>query len=301
SRKNKSRPGSTPEPSPAVRVSQNKAGTAAGSGQNPGRNPGKVMSNEAYAAGKRKPLYEDGDPKGSSGDDYSGFKRKYDERDYFTAPRKTAGPGAAPGSSRPAAAAGSSRKTPPQDDYEYEETESSGLLKIIFAVTAIVFLIVLIFLCVKINSLNKQLNTALAANAASGDSATLQLANDQLTQQNTDLKNQVNTLTQQLNGLGAQPGDNTQPTDGTPATAPPATSSPGGSTPATAKPDATTTPASPGAGKTYTVVGGDTLSKIAQNEYGSSSKDNIQKIVDANGITDPNSLKVGQVLTIPAQ
>jgi nucleoid-associated protein YgaU len=46
------------------------------------------------------------------------------------------------------------------------------------------------------------------------------------------------------------------------------------------------------------VVSGDTLSKIAKQFYGDASV--YQKIADANSIDDPNSIQVGQVLTIPA-
>jgi hypothetical protein len=45
---------------------------------------------------------------------------------------------------------------------------------------------------------------------------------------------------------------------------------------------------------TYTVQSGDTLSRIAK-QYGTT----VQAIVDLNGITDPASLKIGQVLLIP--
>jgi len=63
----------------------------------------------------------------------------------------------------------------------------------------------------------------------------------------------------------------------------------------------TTLPAPPPdapAAQSYTVASGDTLSKIAKNFYGDASQ--YQKIADANGIDDPNSIQVGQELTIPA-
>jgi nucleoid-associated protein YgaU len=50
--------------------------------------------------------------------------------------------------------------------------------------------------------------------------------------------------------------------------------------------------------KTYTVVKGDTLSKIAAKFYGQPSKWSI--IAKANNIRDPNNPRVGNVLTIPA-
>jgi nucleoid-associated protein YgaU len=53
------------------------------------------------------------------------------------------------------------------------------------------------------------------------------------------------------------------------------------------------------AGKTYTVVKGDSLSKIAKREYGDASK--WRKIFKANKdvIDDPDMIEVGQDLIIP--
>jgi putative chitinase len=55
---------------------------------------------------------------------------------------------------------------------------------------------------------------------------------------------------------------------------------------------ATTTTA---AAQTYTVVAGDSIGKIA-TKLGVSA----QSIIDANGLTDPNKIQVGQKLRIPA-
>ena len=49
--------------------------------------------------------------------------------------------------------------------------------------------------------------------------------------------------------------------------------------------------------RTYTVVTGDTLSGIAQRFYASASV--FPMIAAANGITNPNSIAVGQVLVLP--
>ncbi len=49
---------------------------------------------------------------------------------------------------------------------------------------------------------------------------------------------------------------------------------------------------------TYTVVGGDTLSRIAAKLYGKGTPDNIAKIRTANNLTS-DSIRVGQVLKIP--
>jgi nucleoid-associated protein YgaU len=51
--------------------------------------------------------------------------------------------------------------------------------------------------------------------------------------------------------------------------------------------------------RTHTVVSGDSLSRIANTFFGDSSQANIQRIMEANNITNPNSIHVGQVLDIP--
>lgn len=53
--------------------------------------------------------------------------------------------------------------------------------------------------------------------------------------------------------------------------------------------------------RTYTVVSGDSLSKIAKREYGDGNK--WRQIYDANRdkINDPDLIYPGQVLTIPAE
>ena len=58
-------------------------------------------------------------------------------------------------------------------------------------------------------------------------------------------------------------------------------------------------PAPPRA-QSYTVVAGDTLSKISKQFYGNANA--YMKIFDANKdqLKDPNTIKVGQVLKIPA-
>ncbi len=58
-------------------------------------------------------------------------------------------------------------------------------------------------------------------------------------------------------------------------------------------------PPSPAAPKTYTVQPGDTLSKISKQFYGEAGK--YMKIFEANRdkLTNPDLIRVGQVLTIP--
>lgn len=56
----------------------------------------------------------------------------------------------------------------------------------------------------------------------------------------------------------------------------------------------------PAAGDTYTVVSGDSLSKIARNHYGDGMK--WKQIYEANKAiigADPDKIEIGQVLTLP--
>lgn len=88
------------------------------------------------------------------------------------------------------------------------------------------------------------------------------------------------------------------PTDGpTGATDPDA--SPTTSPTPTPTPSATAEPQE----QTYVVQGGDTLLAIAEQfaPAGTPPGDFAQRIQDANGITDPSSLQVGQELIIPAE
>lgn len=65
-------------------------------------------------------------------------------------------------------------------------------------------------------------------------------------------------------------------------------------------PSAAGTPAtSSGAESSYTVVNGDTLGRIAQKVYGSSSPDLVDKIQRANNMSSPNKLQIDQKLIIP--
>lgn len=50
--------------------------------------------------------------------------------------------------------------------------------------------------------------------------------------------------------------------------------------------------------QTYTVKAGDNLSKISKLFYGDANQ--YQKIADANGLDNPDKIRVGQTLTIPA-
>lgn len=64
-----------------------------------------------------------------------------------------------------------------------------------------------------------------------------------------------------------------------------------------AEPAAPPPPPPPPAVQTYTVVSGDTLWAISERFYGDGSK--YQVIADASGVSNPDLIHPGQVLTIP--
>ena len=64
-----------------------------------------------------------------------------------------------------------------------------------------------------------------------------------------------------------------------------------------AEPEPAPAPPPPPAPRTYTVVSGDTLWAISERFYGDGSK--YQVIADASGISNPDLIYPGQVLTIP--
>jgi nucleoid-associated protein YgaU len=65
-------------------------------------------------------------------------------------------------------------------------------------------------------------------------------------------------------------------------------------------PQAAQAPATSSGGTTYTVQSGDTLSKISKQFYGEANR--YQKIFEANRdvLSDPDKIRPGQVLKIPA-
>jgi len=65
----------------------------------------------------------------------------------------------------------------------------------------------------------------------------------------------------------------------------------------TPEPEAAPAPPPPPAPRTYTVVSGDTLWAISERFYGDGSK--YQVIADASGVSNPDLIHPGQVLTIP--
>lgn len=66
----------------------------------------------------------------------------------------------------------------------------------------------------------------------------------------------------------------------------------------TQQPLAATPPAAP-TSRTHTVVTGDTLYRISVQFFGNGSQANIERIMSANNITDPDTIQVGMQLNIP--
>jgi LysM repeat protein len=155
----------------------------------------------------------------------------------------------------------------------------------IFKIIAGVFLlmlIIMIFLIVQINGANSKIEkmeeTALAAEENTESLSDMQMQLDGLKQQNQELTDENNRLGVQLSELtpSADPEDTTPGEDGT------------------STPDETGT--NDGGQRTYTVVTGDSLSRISQNFYGDLA--GIDRIKEANDMSN-DSLTVGQEIVIP--
>ncbi|MDQ4125329.1 MAG: LysM peptidoglycan-binding domain-containing protein [Actinomycetota bacterium] len=126
----------------------------------------------------------------------------------------------------------------------------------------------------------------LIGRATGGGDGVAQADYDEVVAERDDLEAQVSDLESDL-AAALEP---TPP----PASASPATGG-GGET----EDEATDPEGETEGGETYTVQSGDTLASIAAEFYGDASLDDY--LAEVNGITDPESLAVGQELTIPAR
>jgi Tfp pilus assembly protein FimV len=154
---------------------------------------------------------------------------------------------------------------------------------------------------------NTTTSAADAAAPASDDMATLKAQNAALKNEVSDAAATIAKLQAQLaQGGGSQPAA-TAATASTPPPAGPDATAPGG--PQKALPlDSTnvvTTPGGPGGAdagpsKTYKVVKGDSLWKIAHKMYPGDTKNGVDKLNEANKDTIAGKpLKIGQVLIVP--
>lgn len=91
------------------------------------------------------------------------------------------------------------------------------------------------------------------------------------------------------------------PTNATPATPPRALPLDAPNPAVAATPGSTNAPAASGPSRTYKIVAGDSLWKIAHKEYPGDTKNGIDKIKEANKdvLIEGKPLKIGQVLIIP--
>ena len=121
----------------------------------------------------------------------------------------------------------------------------------------------------------------LIGRATGGDGGVAQADYDEVVAERNDLRSEVATLEEQLDAAR-------EPT-------PAPTGSPGA---AAGGADGATDPEDESeGGETYTVEAGDTLEIIAEEFYGDASLDDF--LAEANGITDPERLFIGQELVIP--
>jgi LysM repeat protein len=222
-------------------------------------------------------------------DEYDTFRKRYKNHEAVPAPRDR---GVKPserdkGRRQPAAA------YPPDD---YEETDVLPALRWAGIVAVAVVIIVTGFLVYRITYLSGQLreaNLLLAADPVSDAQLTeLLLTIEEKDEVILALQEEVERFTNSSGPIvvwdpagdeNGEPGEE-QPGEGI-----------------TRPDDSNEAPPSvSGTSSTYTVVSGDNLTRIASNFYGSTHPDIIQRIRDANGLTNDN-LYIGQTLTIPAQ
>ncbi len=116
-----------------------------------------------------------------------------------------------------------------------------------------------------------------------GDEGVPQADYDEVVAERNELRNQVTDLENDL-AAALEP------------TPPPASASPGA---AGGGDEATDPEGETEGGEIYVVQPGDTLASIAAEQYGDASLDDF--LAEANGITDPESLAVGQELVIPPE
>ena len=142
-----------------------------------------------------------------------------------------------------------------------------------------------------------------ASSAAPGDDvAALKAENAALKKEVSDAAQTIAQLQAKLAAAGVPPTASTDTTAPAPANAGPQKALPLDATNAATSAAAPDAPAPyTGPSKNYTVVGGDTLSKIAKKMYPGHAQSGLQKIEEANQATlpDPARLKIGQVLIIP--
>ncbi|MBQ7757651.1 LysM peptidoglycan-binding domain-containing protein [Anaerotignum sp.] len=160
------------------------------------------------------------------------------------------------------------------DDYDDDYGTGRSKLAIILGVVALILIIFLIFRTVSLNSqLEDAQNQLTQSQEYKQKYEDIQLEKMQLEEQLDNLKGGSTE-----NAEGAD-GDNAENTDGDTDSSTPASST-------------------SGAGKEYTIKDGDTLWTIAQSQLGNGA--DYQKILDANGMKESDSLKPGSKIKIPA-
>jgi nucleoid-associated protein YgaU len=100
-----------------------------------------------------------------------------------------------------------------------------------------------------------------------------------------------NTATDEVPAAPAAPAAEAPEPEGVPAAAEEVPA------PAPPEPEPAPAPTPPPAPRTYTVISGDTLWAISERFYGDGNK--YQVIADASGVSNPDLIYPGQVLTIP--
>ncbi len=166
-----------------------------------------------------------------------------------------------------------------EDDDYYDEKHSSISVARIAIIAAVI--VVFAFLIYKAASLSGQVSKL---NEQIETYKTMEQDYEQLKLDNLSLKDQVESLNNQLGG-GTTDSDTTSGDNDT--------------TPASTNNNASSSSDSSSGSTTYTVKSGDTYWGIATKVYGNGSY--YTKILSANGLSENDKLKEGMTLTIPAE
>lgn len=172
-----------------------------------------------------------------------------------------------------------------EDDEEYDST--LPVKNILIALAAVVVLIIFTALIIKINTINA---AYAKAQTTIEDFSETEKALQQALIENESLAGKITVLEDVIEQYRSVLPQSLESSDA-------ASGSENGDEAADANNGTTqANNSSTGQTTTYTVVSGDSLSKLSTRFYGTSSQ--YQKIMDANGLTDVN-LQIGQILIIP--
>lgn len=216
-------------------------------------------------------------------DEWDNFRQRYNPGELISSPRS-------PGNRQ--------RRGPAPDrggrGQEYYEVESVSPIRWIITAVAISVMVLMVFLVVRMSSMSNQLTDAqetirqleYTPPVETASPLEIQARDEQI----AELRNEITRLRNLLMMANIDPdapvppphlGEN-DPDSGDPTS-----------------PGAADTSGTDDFPRQITVVAGDSLSRIANRNYGTNAPEIINHIVAYNNLSNPNAIQVGQVLTLP--